>query len=174
IALHTGVGLGVALRRKFPRPLVGVCIAALFVANTINAGADLGAIAAGGSLLTRGAVQLLWFVAPVAVVILALQVFVTYAVIFKVFYLLTVALVAILGTTISPYLFFWQASSEVDDMRAAGKVKEVARRGVRQPELRAARADILIGMFFSNMVMFFIILTTAAVLHSHGRTDIES
>ena len=210
IALHTGVGLGVALRRKFPRPLVGVCIAALFVANTINAGADLGAIAAGGSLLTRGAVHLLWFVVPVAVVILALQVFVTYAVIFKVFKWLTVALfayvitgflvhpdlgrlvagslvphleltrdsiaalVAILGTTISPYLFFWQASSEVDDMRATGKVKEVARRGVRQPELRAARADILIGMFFSNLVMFFIILTTAAVLHSHGRTDIQT
>src|SRR6059036_283505 len=46
IALHTGVGLGVALRRKFPRPLVGACIAALFLANTVNAGADLGAIAA--------------------------------------------------------------------------------------------------------------------------------
>ena len=60
IALHTGVGLGVALRRKFPRPLVGVCIAALFLANTINAGADLGAIAAGASLLTRGAVHLVW------------------------------------------------------------------------------------------------------------------
>ena len=210
IALHTGVGLGVALRRKFPRPLVGACIAALFLANTINAGADLGAIAAGGSLLTRGAVHLLWFVVPAAVLILALQVFMTYAVIFKVFKWLTVALfayvitgflvhpdlrqvvaggivphleltsdsiaalVAILGTTISPYLFFWQASSEVDDMRAAGKVKEVARRGIRQSELRAARADILIGMFFSNLVMFFIVLTTAAVLHSHGTTDIQT
>src|SRR2546430_12559974 len=84
------------------------------------------------------------------------------------------ALVAILGTTISPYLFFWQASSEVDDMRAAGKVKEVARRGVRQSELRAARADILIGMLFSNLVMFFIILTTGAVLHANGRTDIQT
>jgi NRAMP (natural resistance-associated macrophage protein)-like metal ion transporter len=210
IALHTGVGLGVALRRKFPRPLVGVCIAALFVANTINAGADLGAIAAGGSLLTRGAVHLLWFVVPAAALILALQVFMTYAVIFKVFKWLTVALfayvitgflvhpqlqqvvtgsliphveltsdsiaalVAILGTTISPYLFFWQASSEVDDMRAAGKVREVARRGVRQSELSAARADIVIGMFFSNLVMFFIILTTAAVLHGHGKTDIQT
>ncbi len=175
IALHTGVGLGVALRRKFPRPLVGACIAALFLANTINAGADLGAIAAGGSLLTRGAVHLLWFVVPAAVLILALQVFMTYAVIFKVFKWLTVALfayvitgflvhpdlrqvvaggivphleltsdsiaalVAILGTTISPYLFFWQASSEVDDMRAAGKVKEVARRGIRQ--IGAARGE---------------------------------
>ena len=56
-------------------------------------------------------------------------------------------------------------------MRAAGKVKEVARRGVRQPELRAARADILIGMFFSNLVMFFIILSTSLTLHRHGVTN---
>src|SRR5436189_1477995 len=78
IALHTGVGLGVALRRKFPRPLVGACIAALFLANTVNAGADLGAIAAGGSLLTRGALHQLWLVVPAAVLILTLQVFMTY------------------------------------------------------------------------------------------------
>src|SRR5919204_645438 len=84
------------------------------------------------------------------------------------------ALVALLGTTISPYLFFWQASSEVDEMRAAGKRTEVDRHGVRTSELRAARADILIGMFFSNLVMYFIIVTTAAVLHAHGRTEIQS
>jgi len=210
IALHTGVGLGVALRRKFPRPLVGICIAALFLANTINAGADLGAIAAGGSLLTRGVVQQLWLVAPAAALILVLQVFMTYALIFKVFKWLTVglfayvitgflshpdlrqvlvgslvphleltkgsitALVAIFGTTISPYLFFWQASSEVDEMRAAGKVTEAARRGVRASELMAARTDILIGMFFSNLVMYFIILTTAAVLHVDGKTGIQT
>src|SRR5207253_7184035 len=83
-------------------------------------------------------------------------------------------LVAIFGTTISPYLFFWQASSEVDEMRAAGKLTEAARRGVRRSELSAARTDILIGMIFSNLVMYFIILTTAAVLHSHGKTDIQT
>src|ERR1700719_5360874 len=54
IALHTGVGLGISLRRKFPTWLVGGCILALFVANTINVGADLGAVAAGGSVLSRG------------------------------------------------------------------------------------------------------------------------
>ena len=210
IALHTGVGLGVALRRKFPRALVGSSIAALFVANTINAGADLGAIAAGGSLLTRDVVPQLWLVVPAAMLILVLQVFLTYALIFKIFKWLTVglfayvitgflahpdvrqvvmasviphleltnqsiaALVAIFGTTISPYLFFWQASSEVDQMRAAGKMTEAARRGVRRSELSAARTDILVGMIFSNLVMYFIILTTAAVLHSHGKTDIQT
>ncbi len=210
IALHTGVGLGVALRRKFPTALVGVCIAALFVANTINMGADLGAVAAGGSLLTRGAIRQSWLVVPVAVLVLALQFFATYAMIFKIFKWLTLALfayvvtgfivhpdlrqivaasliphmelnkdsiaalVAILGTTLSPYLFFWQASSEVDEMRASGKMTEAARRGVRQSELKAARTDILVGMLFSNLVMYFIIFTTAAVLHAHGKTDIQT
>jgi Mn2+/Fe2+ NRAMP family transporter len=84
------------------------------------------------------------------------------------------ALVAVLGTTISPYLFFWQASSEVDAMRAAGKATEKERRGVKTKELRAARTDIVIGMLFSNLVMYFIILTSSAVLHAHGRTDIQT
>src|SRR5438270_11510588 len=57
VALQTGVGLGTSLTRKFPRWLVGLCIAALFMANTINVGADLGAVAAGGSMLTRGLVR---------------------------------------------------------------------------------------------------------------------
>lgn len=210
IALHTGVGLGTSLRRRFPAWLVGVSIGALFVANTINCGADLGAIAAGGSLLTHGAVPSLWLVMPAAALIVALQLFVTYAAIFRIFKWLTVALfayvvtgllvhpdvrqillasvlphfeaskdyvaamVAILGTTISPYLFFWQASSEVDEMRAAGKRTEAERRGVAQSELKAARTDIMTGMFFSNLVMYFIIFTTATVLHAHGKTDVQT
>src|SRR4029077_4789641 len=80
IALHTGVGLGTALRRKFPAWLIGICIAALFVANTINVGADLGGVAAGGSLLTRGALHQSWLVAPVAGLVLGLQLFATYSV----------------------------------------------------------------------------------------------
>jgi Mn2+/Fe2+ NRAMP family transporter len=82
--------------------------------------------------------------------------------------------VAILGTTISPYLFFWQASAEIDQMRAAGKMTEEERRGARLSELKAARVDILIGMAFSQIVMYFIILTSAAVLHAHGKTDIQT
>jgi Mn2+/Fe2+ NRAMP family transporter len=84
------------------------------------------------------------------------------------------ALVAVLGTTISPYLFFWQASSEVDEMRAAGMKTEAERHGVKLSELRAARADILIGMFFSQVVMYSILLTSASVLHAHGKTDIQT
>jgi NRAMP (natural resistance-associated macrophage protein)-like metal ion transporter len=82
--------------------------------------------------------------------------------------------VGILGTTISPYLFFWQASQEVEDERAQGKSTVKQREGATDKELRVARTDVLTGMFFSNLVMYFIILTTAATLHAHGRTHIET
>jgi NRAMP (natural resistance-associated macrophage protein)-like metal ion transporter len=82
--------------------------------------------------------------------------------------------VGILGTTISPYLFFWQASQEVEDERAQGRITVEQREGVTNEELRVARTDVLTGMFFSNLVMYFIILTTAATLHAHGQTNIET
>jgi NRAMP (natural resistance-associated macrophage protein)-like metal ion transporter len=83
-------------------------------------------------------------------------------------------LVGILGTTISPYLFFWQAAQEVEEDRARGKATVAQRRGATDEELGAARTDVLTGMFFSNMVMYFIILTTAATLHAHGKTSIAT
>jgi NRAMP (natural resistance-associated macrophage protein)-like metal ion transporter len=82
--------------------------------------------------------------------------------------------VGILGTTISPYLFFWQASQEVEDERAQGRITVEQREGATDEELRVARTDVLTGMFFSNLVMYFIILTTAATLHAHGQTNIET
>lgn len=211
IALQTGVGLGISLRRKFPRWLVGVAILGLLVANTFNVGADLGAVAAGGQLLSRGAIKGLWLIVPIALLIIGMQLFVTYGTIFKIFKWLTLALfayvitaffahpqlgevvratfiphiefsrdfimalVAVLGTTISPYLFFWQASSEVDELAAAGATRPLTgRRGLKHAELRAARVDILVGMAFSNLVMYFIILTSAAVLHAHNKTGIQT
>jgi NRAMP (natural resistance-associated macrophage protein)-like metal ion transporter len=83
-------------------------------------------------------------------------------------------LVGILGTTISPYLFFWQAAEEVEEDRARGRLTLAQRRGSTDEELKAARTDILTGMLFSNMVMYFIILTTAATLHAHGITQIST
>jgi NRAMP (natural resistance-associated macrophage protein)-like metal ion transporter len=83
-------------------------------------------------------------------------------------------LVGILGTTISPYLFFWQASEEVEEEREKGRHSARQRRGAAPDELRAARNDVAVGMFFSNLVMYFIILTSAATLHAHGRTDIQT
>ncbi len=83
-------------------------------------------------------------------------------------------LVGILGTTISPYLFFWQASQEVEEEWAKGRTTTLRRRGATRAEINATRNDVVIGMFFSNLVMYFIILTSAATLHAHGLTHIES
>ena len=82
--------------------------------------------------------------------------------------------VGILGTTISPYLFFWQAAQEVEEDRAAGRRTVRQRRGASDADLKRMRTDVLTGMFFSNLVMYFIILTTAATLHAHGETHIET
>ncbi|HZT38797.1 MAG TPA: divalent metal cation transporter [Bryobacteraceae bacterium] len=84
------------------------------------------------------------------------------------------ALVGIFGTTISPYLFFWQASEEVEEERARGRMTVRARKGATNHELKKSRNDVLTGMLFSNFVMYFIILTTAATLHAHGKTTITS
>jgi NRAMP (natural resistance-associated macrophage protein)-like metal ion transporter len=82
-------------------------------------------------------------------------------------------LVAILGTTISPYLFFWQAAQEVEEERAMGRDRS-HRRGATAEELGACGTDVATGMFASNAIMFFIIMTTAATLHAHGKTSIAT
>jgi len=210
IALQTAVGLATSLRRKFPSVLVGACIILVLGANTINVGADLGAVAAGGSLLTGSHVPPGWLVVPAALLIGFMQLRLTYSIIFRCFKYLTLALfayvitviivhptllktvestfiphfelnksfigivVAILGTTISPYLFFWQASSEVDEMKAAGATTERERQGTSRNELRAARIDVAVGMLFSQLVMYCIILTSGTVLHTSGHAGIAT
>lgn len=82
--------------------------------------------------------------------------------------------IAILGTTISPYLFFWQAAQEVEEERAHGRRTVQARRGATDEELHAARTDVLFGMAFAGVVMYFIILTTGATLYATGQRDIET
>ena len=83
-------------------------------------------------------------------------------------------LVAILGTTISPYLFFWQASEEVEEEKSAGQTTLASRRGATPEELGLRNIDVGVGAFFSNTVMFFIILTTAITLNRHGIVNIET
>jgi Mn2+/Fe2+ NRAMP family transporter len=81
-------------------------------------------------------------------------------------------LVAILGTTISPYLFFWQAGQEVEEDKAKGRHQLISRLGASRRQLADRRIDVAAGTFFSNVAMFFIILTTAVTLHQHGITKI--
>lgn len=83
-------------------------------------------------------------------------------------------LVGILGTSISPYLFFWQAAEEVEEERSKGRTTVKQRQGATDAELRHSRNDVMTGMLFSNVVMYFIILSTGATLHTHGITQIAT
>jgi NRAMP (natural resistance-associated macrophage protein)-like metal ion transporter len=85
------------------------------------------------------------------------------------------ALVAVLGTTISPYLFFWQAAEEVEEMESAPREKALKRASRQAPaELQRIKIDTYLGMAFSNFIAYFIILTVAVTLNAHGKTDIDS
>jgi NRAMP (natural resistance-associated macrophage protein)-like metal ion transporter len=83
-------------------------------------------------------------------------------------------MIAILGTTISPYLFFWQAGQEIEEQKAEGKTTVAERQGATRTEIADRKLDVNLGMLASNLVMYFIILTTAATLHVKGKTDISS
>ena len=208
IGLVNGRGLAGVLREHYPRWVLYPAVLLLVVANTINAGVDIGAIAAAISLLLP--IPGLALVIPVSVGILALQVFGSYQLIARVFKWLTLALlayiaaalfsrpdwgavlrgtfiptieltpqyvgilVALLGTTISPYLFFWQASQVVDDQVAMGRKRLWQRQGASKTELRYALADTVTGMVFSEVVAYFIILASGATLFVSGQHTIGS
>jgi NRAMP (natural resistance-associated macrophage protein)-like metal ion transporter len=205
----TGKGLAGALRRYHYSPwMVYPAVISLAVVNTINAGVDIGAIAAAMNLLIP--VPVVALVIPVAMIILALQIGGSYRTIAGVFKLITLSffayigaatlahphlgevlrgtliptlrldgaflttLVALLGTTISPYMWFWQANQEVEERIALGQGRLWQRRGTTDTELRYAKWDVNLGMLFSNLIGYFIILATAATLFKAGKTDIKS
>ena len=208
IGMVSGMGLAAVLRRHYARNLLYLTVFGLVIANTINAGADLGAIAAAINLVVP--IPIAALVLPIALAILALQIWGSYRLIAKTFKWLTLALfayvgsavfarpdwievikatfipklsfnpnflgmlVAIFGTTISPYLFFWQADQEVEEEISFGRLTRAQRRGASDAEIKYARWDVYIGMFLSNLVMYFIILATAATLFKSGKTDIQS
>lgn len=205
----TGRGLAANMCRVFPRPVVLVAALLLFVANTINIGADLAAMGAAVDLVLPWNRH--WYTLAFAVASLLAIVFVpyhryvgflkwlTFSLLAYVGVVFTADLdwravaagavvprfaldgqtlmlvVAVFGTTISPYLFFWQSSQEVEDEEAdpdAAPLTEHPEQAAR--ELRRINRETAIGMAVSNLVAFFIMLTTAATLHAAGRTDIQS
>ena len=208
IGMVTGAGLARVLRRHYSKGLLYPVVGGLVIANTINAGADIGAIAAAVNLLVP--IPVTAMIVPIALVILGLQVWGSYRLIAQTFKWLTLALfayigaalyarpdpwevlrgtliptfsldarfmttlVAILGTTISPYLFFWQASQEVEEEISMGRRTLKARQGATDRELTYAGLDVTTVMFFSNVVMYFIMLATAATLFQGGHRDIQS
>jgi NRAMP (natural resistance-associated macrophage protein)-like metal ion transporter len=208
IAMVTGRGIAGVLRQHYSKSLLYPIVGSLAVANTINAGVDIGAIAAAINLLLP--VPMAPMVVAIAAIILILQVWGSYRLIASIFKWLSIALlgyiiaaffaaphwhevlrgtlvptvhgdrhfltilVAILGTTITPYLFFWQANQEVEEEISMGRRTLAQRRGATRIELIFANWDVATGMLFSNVVMYFIILTSAATLHTTGQTDIQS
>lgn len=203
VGMVTGRGLIASMRRTVPLPLLQLSVLLLFVANSINIGADIGAMADAfvliGVKIPLGLIALFLTVASVL-----LQIFVPYRTYVKYLKWLALCLLAyiaaaayvtlpmreilvgtlvprlsfdretmlmitaILGTTISPYLMYWQASEEVEEEIAAGRRTREMRCGVTTHELKDMRFDVNFGMIFSNVVMFFIILTTAAVFFGSG------
>lgn len=210
IGLVTGKGLAGIIRIHYGKPVLYLAVFLLLVANTINIGADLGAMAASAKLIIP--LPFVVLLIGMTIATLLLEVFVSYKtyvrylkylaltlfayvaatfvvkqnwsqivmsalipqISFSREYLLNV--VAILGTTISPYLFFWQAGEEVEEEVAVGKLHEMDHGipKINRGDIRIMRTDTLFGMFFSNLIMFFIIATVASTLYVHGIHNIET
>lgn len=205
----TGRGLAGNLRRHYPPWVLYGLVGLLLIANTINLGADLGAMGAAVGLLIGG--PTLVYVVLFAVASVLLEVFVRYSRYVMVLKWLTLSLfayvavvfvakvpwehvayrlvlphislaagyltvvVAVFGTTISPYLFFWQAGEEVENEReqpGAQPLKDAPEQA--EFELERIRLDTMVGMALSNLIALAIILTAAATLNAHGITNIET
>ena len=210
IGMVTGKGLAGVIRTHYSKPVLYFAVSLLMITNTINIGADLGAMATSAQMLLR--LPFLFWLCLMTGVIIVLEVFVTYKTYSKILkylaltlfaYVLTAFIVkpdwgiiakstvlpqikfskdyllnvvAILGTTISPYLFFWQASQEVEEEIVDGKISDmgVGKPAVKQKNVADMGFDTIVGMFFSQAIMFFIIVTTAATLHANGITNIAT
>jgi NRAMP (natural resistance-associated macrophage protein)-like metal ion transporter len=205
----TGHGIAGNVCRHYSKPLLHAMVTLLFIANTINIGADLGAMADATKLLIGGPAML--YVLFFGVTSVVAQIFFDYKRYVSVLKWLTLCLfayvaalavahvswgeaiagvlvpkiswstdflttiVAIFGTTISPYLFFWQASQEAEDQRVdRTKQPLIHRQAGAQREFSRIRADTVVGMAFSNLIALSIIITAAATLHASGKTDIQT
>lgn len=210
IGMVTGKGLSGVIRIHYAKPVLYSAVLLLLIANTINIGANLGAMASSAQLLFH--IPFIFWLIAMTVLTLVLEVFVSYRVYAQVLKYLALALfayvivvfavrqdwihifrstfiptisfqrdylfniVAILGTTISPYLFFWQANEEVEEEVEHKKLISMGRGKphITTQDIRTMRLDTILGMFFSNLIMFFIIVTTASTLHVNGITKIET
>ncbi len=209
IGRTTGQGIAGVLRERYPPALLMAVVSLLLVANVINLGADLGAMADALALLMPAPSWL--YVLLFAAICISLQLFLQYTNYVAVLKWLTISLlsyvfsaavvgvdwaevarnlvwphlvwradylttlVAVFGTTISPYLFFWQAAEEVEDLRAYPHRTDLLHApGQGKAALARIEIDTIAGMGLSNLIALAIILTTAATLHAHGITDIQT
>ena len=204
----TGQGLFGVLRTHSPRWLLYTILAGVVVGNTIEAGADIGGMAAAIGILVH--IPQWAIVLCVTTAALVLQIWGSYGVIRNIFRVLALSLlayvvsaflshpklgevvhgtlvpalhwnrdtlaimVAIIGTSLSAYLYTWQSNEEVEEKEAAGKHTLRERRGTTRSALKSSLWDVIFGMLFSNVVMYFIILATAATLFAAGHHSISS
>jgi NRAMP (natural resistance-associated macrophage protein)-like metal ion transporter len=204
----TGAGLANNLVGSFPKRIVGLLVGILAIANIINIGADLSAMAASAKLVAGGSEHV--FVIVIAIVSTLLQLYVPYHQYARILKWLTLTLfayvgvllvvhtdwsaaavglvlptnlsrdavltiVAVFGTTISPYLFFWQSSQEAEEIADSPTQKPINQAPRSAPEqFRRMRFDTLTGMAFSNLIALAIMMATAATLHRAGITRIDS
>ncbi len=209
ITMVAGQALTAIMRRHYPKWVVVMVVLLIFLANTINIGANLGAMADATKLILPNlpfAVYLIGY----SFLILILEIFLTYKTYSKILkwlafslfsYLITaflvttdwgevlyrafvptleinrdflLGLVAVLGTTISPYVFFWQSNEEVEEEITKGRETVAKRKGATAAEIKEMRVDVGLGMTFSNLMTFFIITTAAMTFFKQGITDIQS
>ena len=208
IGAVTGKGIAAVVKQHYSRKILYVVVLLVLVANTINIGADIGAMAAAASLIVPINFVILTLIFTVSM--LLLEIFTSYKVYSKILkwlclslfaYPVTVFIVtqpwgtilkatfiphielnfqflfiitAVLGTTISPYMFFWQASEETEEERSAHLLIEGGIPHIGWGFIRNLRIDNFIGMLFSEVGTWSIIVVTATVLNAHGFTDIKT
>jgi NRAMP (natural resistance-associated macrophage protein)-like metal ion transporter len=204
----SGKGLFHVIKDHYSRWILYPALIGVLIGNTIEAGADIGGMAAAVGILIPLPMPLI--VIPITVSIFALQVWGSYTLIRNVFRWLALTLlayvgsaiiakpdllevikgtfipsiqfdqkflsmlVAVIGTTLSAYLYTWQSNQEVEEEIAMGRRRLAQRKGATRKELKETRVDVISGMFFSNVVMYFIILSTASTLFKTGPVEINS
>jgi len=209
IGLLTGSGLAGVIKKKYSKKTVLPIITLLLVANTVNIGADIGAMSASVNLIFPGFPVLLVTLLFTATIILS-EILIPYQKYIRILKYLTLSLlayfvtaiiigenwqevltasiiphveftpafsmmfVALFGTTISPYLFFWQTSEEAEEDVAKNKIKEIGegKPHITKREIKMMRIDVMMGMGFAQITMWFIIMTAAGTLHTNGISDI--
>lgn len=209
IALVTGQGLAANIKTSYSKWVLYTCTILLFLANTLNIGANLGAMAKAVELINPSIpfvflvifIGLFSLVCEIVIPYKRFAKFLKYLVMSLFAYIITGLMInmnwstlfmdgiipqieftktqlflitGILGTTISPYMFFWQTSQEVEVQIDQGKVTPESRLGTNKNEIKEMRIDVWTGMFLSNLVMFFIIAVCANTLFINGITDIQT
>lgn len=211
MGLLTGSGLGTLIKKKYSKKIVLPLISLLLIANTINIGADIGAMSASANLIFHQVPLNIFSIFFTVITVIAI-ILIPYKKYVKILKYLTLSLltyivtavivggnwyqillatiiphiefttdfatmlVAILGTTISPYLFFWQASEEAEEEVANHKIKEIGKGKpkVSKKELKSMGKDTLVGIGFAHFITWAIIITAAGSLHNNGITEIQS